>query len=584
MFRKYLTTLLFVCILSLCFYHSLSYADKPDTIDNQETKLTNIERDTDRFKDEYNKLHGYLQTLINNFDTTKTQIEQGVETIVFRTGAALIATGVAYYTGGSYAPAAWLAWYSLKEAIEIIEYDSDQYLNAMGATLSAMDIAYDNVIYSYGGSLVAYGSVLGGWVYDYDPILEEATKYWTTGYLTEYKKYLQMLTDHNLARQDANGNISNQAVNKEELDKQVNLQNLDSGWYHAGATSPSDGDHTIVKRYRISGIEDPFEEIYECEGQGEDMFRTPWEAFSNHRKKCEVCNRVYYKCDRNYAADEFHKPRECKLKYFESTPHGLVEVDCPHTYRFCTPILRHHSDPSRRDADNIYCLCTIDVTWPVVPTPPGSLSLTPGSTSIQLSWTPPVSDGGSSITDYEYQYRLRTWGIDRWSSWTSVGTSTSANITDLSSDTGYAVRIRAENSVGYSYETSASNVRTTNDNDDSDDEEASTPPAVFTPSLSLTYNSSTSSVSMIATASEPIYGADLYVRFPGDTSKYGTKIGWTSGNSDSTTYALPVNYSFPSPASSGTYKFTLRVYPFNNSGSGDAWGDAYDVFENVTVE
>jgi hypothetical protein len=89
---------------------------------------------------------------------------------------------------------------------------------------------------------------------------------------------------------------------------------------------------------------------------------------------------------------------------------------------------------------------------------------------------------------------------------------------------------------------------------------------------------------MIATASEPIYGADLYVRFPGDTSKYGTKIGWTSGNSDSTTYALPVNYSFPSPASSGTYKFTLRVYPFNNSGSGDAWGDPYDVFENVTVE
>ena len=138
--------MLFVCILSLCFYHSLSYADKPDTIDNQETKLTNIERDTERFKDEYNKLHGYLQTLINNFDTTKTQIEQGVETIVFRTGAALIATGVAYYTGGSYAPAAWLAWYSLKEAIEIIEYDSDQYLNAMGATLSAMDIAYDNVI------------------------------------------------------------------------------------------------------------------------------------------------------------------------------------------------------------------------------------------------------------------------------------------------------------------------------------------------------------------------------------------------------------------------------------------------------
>ncbi len=114
------------------------------------------------------------------------------------------------------------------------------------------------------------------------------------------------------------------------------------------------------------------------------------------------------------------------------------------------------------------------------------------------------------------------------------------------------------------------------------------PPAVFTPSLSLTYTSSTGSVSMTATANAPIIGADLYIYFPDRTydedNKYGTKIDRTSGNSDATTYSLPVNYSFPASAASGTYKFTLRVYPFNNSGLGDAWGVPYDVFKDVTVD
>ncbi len=110
-------------------------------------------------------------------------------------------------------------------------------------------------------------------------------------------------------------------------------------------------------------------------------------------------------------------------------------------------------------------------------------------------------------------------------------------------------------------------------------------PIVFIPSLSLRYNSSTSVVSMTATANQPIYGADLYVRSPGDTSnKYGTKIRWTFGNSNRTTYVLPVSYTFPSTAASGSYQFTLRVYPFNDSRSGDAWGTSYDVSENVTVQ
>ncbi len=110
------------------------------------------------------------------------------------------------------------------------------------------------------------------------------------------------------------------------------------------------------------------------------------------------------------------------------------------------------------------------------------------------------------------------------------------------------------------------------------------PPAVFTPVLTLRYNSKIGAVSMTATANKPIFGADLYVLSPGDGSRYGTKIRWTSGNSNKTTYSLPVRYTFPSTVASGTYKFTLRVYPFNNSGSGNPWGTPYDVSKNVTVQ
>ena len=106
---------------------------------------------------------------------------------------------------------------------------------------------------------------------------------------------------------------------------------------------------------------------------------------------------------------------------------------------------------------------TVTVSSPTVPDRPGSFSLTPGRISIQLSWTSSASDGGSSITAYEFQYQSSTNGRRTWSSWSewaSGGTDNFHLITGLSRNTDYAVRMRAKNNEGASVITGIRIVRT----------------------------------------------------------------------------------------------------------------------------
>ena len=109
-----------------------------------------------------------------------------------------------------------------------------------------------------------------------------------------------------------------------------------------------------------------------------------------------------------------------------------------------------------------------------------------------------------------------------------------------------------------------------------------TPVYPFSPSVSLNSQSYSAggSVSISITSAAPINGAHLYVRVPGDTSRYGTQIGWFSGNNDRTTTTLPLSYTFPDDAALGTYQIALRVYPWN----GNTYGDPSDLFESVTIK
>ena len=48
------------------------------------------------------------------------------------------------------------------------------------------------------------------------------------------------------------------------------------------------------------------------------------------------------------------------------------------------------------------------VSGSFIPSEPINLIATPGNASVSLSWSPPVSNGGSGITDYKVEYKLST--------------------------------------------------------------------------------------------------------------------------------------------------------------------------------
>ena len=89
-----------------------------------------------------------------------------------------------------------------------------------------------------------------------------------------------------------------------------------------------------------------------------------------------------------------------------------------------------------------------DATVPDTP----SFELSPRRVAILLKWSD-ADDGGSPITDYQYQKRSSRSNGKHWSSWSdwsSAGTGNSTWLTGLSKGTTYAVRMRAVNAVGTS--------------------------------------------------------------------------------------------------------------------------------------
>ena len=84
---------------------------------------------------------------------------------------------------------------------------------------------------------------------------------------------------------------------------------------------------------------------------------------------------------------------------------------------------------------------------PTAPGAPTQLSAVWSSGEVSLSWQPPVSDGGSAVTGYEYRYHAA--GEDAADSWTTpaVGQLTST-VDGLTDDVAYRFELRAVNLVG----------------------------------------------------------------------------------------------------------------------------------------
>ncbi len=155
------------------------------------------------------------------------------------------------------------------------------------------------------------------------------------------------------------------------------------------------------------------------------------------------------------------------------------------------------------------------------PGKPTSVGATPSGSSVALSWTAPVSNGGSSITDYLIEYKTSVSSI--WSTFAD-GTSaaTSATVTGLSGVTAYNFRVSAINSNGTgNYETV--NATTTD----------GTPPSIS----SISSTPSSTSVVITWTTDEASSSIVDY----GLTNSYGTSTSESDTSPRVTSHSVTIN-------------------------------------------
>jgi hypothetical protein len=82
-----------------------------------------------------------------------------------------------------------------------------------------------------------------------------------------------------------------------------------------------------------------------------------------------------------------------------------------------------------------------------VPGSPTNLAIIIGNNSANLSWSAPVSNGGSVLTDYVIEYKLTDGGV--WSVFNDgISTNPFATVTSLANNNSYDFRVYAKNIIG----------------------------------------------------------------------------------------------------------------------------------------
>lgn len=134
-----------------------------------------------------------------------------------------------------------------------------------------------------------------------------------------------------------------------------------------------------------------------------------------------------------------------------SSPISVSGLTANTSYTFTVTATNSYGTSNASSASN-------SITTANVPGAPTSVTAVGTSTDGQaaVSWTAPVSNGGSAITDYTIQYSSNSG-----SSWTTfsdgTSTSTSATVTGLTIGTAYIFRVAAVNAIGTgSYSTASS--------------------------------------------------------------------------------------------------------------------------------
>ena len=184
----------------------------------------------------------------------------------------------------------------------------------------------------------------------------------------------------------------------------------------------------------------------------------------------------------------------------------------------------------------------------VVPTAPKNLASSAlTSTSVNLAWSAPDSDGGSALVDYRVEQ-----SVDSGSTWSalvrSVSTSASFGVTGLSPGKNYQFRVFALNGLGSSI---ASNVVTVN-----------TPAVVATAPKNLS-TSSISAAGMLLGWQAPDSDGGAAI------TDYKIEISADNGSSWNTiSHAASANTSIPLSNLLSAKAYKLRVSAINSVGTG----------------
>ena len=366
MYRKSGLVTLIVFVLSFFFYPFVAAADIPGEAQNEWVKVDNSFKAMNRVEENYDTIKRAMETLNGQWKSNQENVAKGVNVTVSLTGGAIINAAVAVASGGSLAPAAFAAFLASKTAGETAatSFSSQQYLDAMSLVSGALSTALTDVQTTY------------------------------SKYSSRYSNYIEEYAKHNLIRFGPN-NTPSSVYTSVMLDSTVNTLDLDDGYYHASASSPSDFDHGISQKgYYKHWEKQPLgygdiewntvalEAKYECKGDCTVKFDSPYSAWGSHRDKCGPdetasvediadlaslgspdplatylqalqtalslctaatgCGWVYYTCDSDYLEkQELHKFRIC-LRLHTNKYGGVNNCQVP--YRNCLPLKRDHDE------------------------------------------------------------------------------------------------------------------------------------------------------------------------------------------------------------------------------------------------
>ncbi len=344
MFKKVLHLTFIVFVLSLFLYQNVSYAyPSTGTVKEQnawETVTSDREIAYQALKGKetaYSGARAAVGDLNAQWDRGKNEenIKKGAKVTVdafanFAIG--LVATALTKGAGAvAYAPSVFNGYVAGKAGLSgSYSFSPDKYTGAMSTALSLFDTARSD-------SKAAYAT-----------------------YTTAYAAYLKVISEHSGGLVRYNGNGVSAVYSQTQLDMTVNsTPPTTKGWYHPGGGSTT--NHTIFPRWPETHWD--FKDIpeeYPCDGACSVKHRTPYEAYTAHRKKCgpedsyyvwklqqpisvqielnsrsaaEGCGLVWYSCDSDDDKQtKQHKVRECTKDF---TAKNGVTRQCGDSFRKC---------------------------------------------------------------------------------------------------------------------------------------------------------------------------------------------------------------------------------------------------------